>query len=80
MTHTPPPQDYLLAIEVYQSLLDHLPSLREQLQSVMGRLYLSLGDLPSAQALFSLAATSSGEEGEGEGERGSTGVRAHINQ
>jgi tetratricopeptide (TPR) repeat protein len=64
-------QDYLLAVQVYESLLDQLPGLQEQLLSVMGRLYLTLGDLPSAQDLFSQAATAGG---------GDKAVRTHINQ
>ena len=78
-------QDYLLAVEVYESLLDQLPGLRSQILSVMGRLHLTLGDLPSAQSLFSLAATSPGSSGEEDLEEGEEKekeriVRAHINQ
>jgi tetratricopeptide (TPR) repeat protein len=70
-------QDYLLAVEVYEGLLEELPGLRSQLLSVMGRLHLTLGDLPSAQTLFSLAEDRDEKEEEGEGERM---VRTHINQ
>ncbi|CAI8054099.1 Trafficking protein particle complex subunit 12 [Geodia barretti] len=69
-------QDYLLAVEVYEGLLEELPGLRSQLLSVMGRLHLTLGDLPSAQTLFSLAEDRDEKE-EGEEERM---VRTHINQ
>ena len=74
-------QDYLLAVEVYESLLEELPGLRDQLLSVMGRLHLTLGDLPSAQCLFSLASSSSSEEREEEEEaERERMVRNHINQ
>ena len=56
---------------MYESLLDQLPGLQGQLLSVMGRLYLTLGDLPSAQDLFSQAASTGG---------GDKAVRTHINQ
>ena len=76
------PQDYLLAVEVYESLLEELPGLRDQLLSVMGRLHLTLGDLPSAQALFSLASSSPspGDREEGEGEERGRMARSHMNQ
>ena len=58
-------------MQVYESLLDQLPGVQGQLLSVMGRLYLTLGDLPSAQDLFSQAARAGGGDKE---------VRTHINQ
>lgn len=75
---SPDPQDYLLAIQVYESLLEQLPVVQGQLQSVIGRLYLSLGDLPSSQTYFSQVASGGEEEGEVEGR--DRAVMAHINQ
>ena len=66
-------------MEVYESLLEELPGVRDQLLSVMGRLHLTLGDLPSAQSLFSLA-SSSEEREEGEEAERERMVRNHINQ
>ena len=63
-------------MQVYESLVELLPGLEGQLLSLMGRLYLTLGDLPSAQALFSRAASA----GEREGGREVREVRTHINQ
>ena len=62
-------QDYLLAVQVYESLLEQLPMLRCELLSAMGRLFLSMGDLSSAQNCLSQVME---EEGEG--------VRSHVNQ
>ena len=73
-------QDYLLAAQVYDSLLEQLPGQRGQLLSLMGRLFLSLGDLPSAQSYFSqVACLAGGEGGEGDGSERET-VLTHINQ
>ena len=42
-----------MAAEVYNSLLELLPQQRVEIQSMIGRLYLQLGDLKSAQIYFS---------------------------
>ena len=42
-----------MAAEVYNSLLELLPQQRVEIQSVIGRMYLQLGDLKSAQMYFS---------------------------
>lgn len=41
-----------MAAEIYNSLLELLPQQQVVLQSVIGRLYLQLGDLKSAQTYF----------------------------
>ena len=43
-----------MAVEVYSSMLDLIPEQRSQILSLIGRLYLSLGDLKSAQKYFTL--------------------------
>ena len=75
-------QDYLLAVQVYESLLEQLPGQRSQLLSLMGRLFLSLGDLPSAQSYFSQVSSPGGEGGEGgEGDGGEwETILTYINQ
>ena len=68
-------------MQVYESLLEQLPDLQGQLLSVIGRLYLTLGDLPSAQTFFSQAASAGGGDGEGdEGEERNKAVRTYVNQ
>jgi tetratricopeptide (TPR) repeat protein len=42
-----------MAAEMYNSLLELLPQQRVEIQSVIGRMYLQLGDLKSAQMYFS---------------------------
>ena len=42
-----------MAAEVYNGLMELLPQQRVELQSMIGRLYLQLGDLKSAQTYFS---------------------------
>ena len=42
-----------MAAEVYNSLLELLPQQQVEIQSMIGRLYLQLGDLKSAQTYFS---------------------------
>ena len=42
-----------MAVEVYGSLLELLPEHQAELISVIGRLYLQLGDLKLAQTYFS---------------------------
>ena len=42
-----------MAAEVYNSLLELLPQQRVEIQSVIGRMYLQLGYLKSAQMYFS---------------------------
>ena len=59
----------MLAVQVYESLLEQLPMLRCELLSAMGRLFLTMGDLSSAQSCFTQATK---EEG--------MGVRSHMNQ
>ena len=41
-----------MAVEVYTSLLELLPEQRAVILSVIGRLYLQLGNLNSAQTYF----------------------------
>ena len=41
-----------MAAEVYSSLLELLPEQRGEILSVIGRLYLQLGDLKLAQTYF----------------------------
>ena len=57
-----------MAAEVYNSLLELLPQQQVELQSVIGRLYLQLGDLKSAQTYFSRVVKSCDNQ-EQEGER-----------
>ena len=42
-----------MATAVYNSLLELLPQQQVEIQSMIGRLYLQLGDLKSAQTYFS---------------------------
>lgn len=42
-----------MAVEVYNSLLELLPEQQAEILSVIGRLYLQLGDLKLAQTYFS---------------------------
>ena len=59
-----------------------LPDLQGQLLSLMGRLHLTLGDLPTAQSLFTQAASVQREvrEDSEEEEERERLVRNHINQ
>ena len=63
-----PTQDFHMAAEVYNSLLEILPQQQVELHSVIGRLYLQLGDLKSAQTYFSRVVKSCDNQ-EQEGER-----------
>lgn len=42
-----------MAVEVLEALVEQLPALRAELWSAIGRLFLQLGDAPSAQTYFS---------------------------
>jgi len=50
-------QDYSMAAEVYESIAEEVPVLKAELYSGIGRLYLQLGDLHSAQKYFSCVTT-----------------------
>ena len=58
-----------MAAEMYNSLLELLPQQRVELQSLIGRLYLQLGDLKLAQTYFNRVIKSCDGQQQQEGQR-----------
>ncbi|XP_077477450.1 trafficking protein particle complex subunit 12 [Stigmatopora argus] len=46
-------KDYILAVEVYHSIIQYEPQQRAQLLSGIGRLFLQIGDIKTAETYFS---------------------------
>ncbi|XP_061698788.1 trafficking protein particle complex subunit 12 [Syngnathoides biaculeatus] len=46
-------KDYVLAVEIYQSIIQYEPQQRAQLLSGIGRIFLQIGDIKTAEMYFS---------------------------